>query len=93
MKISWVLLALLVIVGLYLVQNPDFKSWFKKQQEEITSDAGLTKKTAVLYKWKNSPGEWQYTDQPPAEGTDFERLESREADNVIPLPPGLGGEQ
>lgn len=93
MRLGWVLLAVLVIAGLYLVQNPDFKIWFKSQAEDISSDAGLTKKTAVVYKWRNSKGEWQITDQLPPEGIEYEKLEYREDENVLPLPPELGGEQ
>ena len=44
-----------------------------------------------VYKWRNAKGEWQITDQLPPEGIEYERLEYREDENVIPLPPQLGG--
>jgi hypothetical protein len=58
----------------------------------LSSGAGLTEKTVTVYKWRNARGEWQITDQLPPEGIEYERLDYREDENVLPLPPQLGGE-
>ena len=88
MRLLWILLAVALIGGIYLYQNPAVKI----QIEDLSSDAGLSKKTAQLYKWQNASGEWQITDQLPPAGTDYETLNYREDVNVLPLPPQLGGE-
>jgi hypothetical protein len=88
MRLLWVLLAVALIGGIYLYQNPDFRT----RVEDLSSEAGLSKKTTHVYKWQNDAGEWQITDQLPPEGTDYETLDYREDVNVLPLPPQLGGE-
>lgn len=88
MRVLWVLLAVALIGGIYFYQNPDFRD----RIEDLSSEAGLSKKTARVYKWQNDRGEWQITDQLPPEGTDYEILNYREDLNVLPLPPQLGGE-
>jgi hypothetical protein len=88
MRLLWVLLAVALIGGIYLYQNPDFRT----RVEDLSSGAGLSKKTTHVYKWQNDAGEWQITDQLPPEGTDYETLDYHEDVNVLPLPPQLGGE-
>ena len=88
MRLLMVLLAVALIGGIYLYQNPDFRG----QVEDLSSGAGLSKKTTHVYKWQNDAGEWQITDQLPPEGTEYEMLDYREDVNVLPLPPQLGGE-
>jgi hypothetical protein len=88
MRLVWALLAIALIGGIYLYQNPELR----EQVEDLSSRAGLSKKTAIVYKWQNNQGEWQLTDQPPPEGVEYETLNYREDVNVLPLPPQLGGE-
>lgn len=88
MRLLWILLAVALIGGIYLYQSPAVRM----QIEDLSSEAGLSKKTAQLYKWQNASGEWQITDQLPPEGTVYETLNYREDVNVLPLPPQLGGE-
>ena len=88
MRLLWILLAVALIGGIYFYQNPVVRNHI----EDFSSDAGLSKKSARLYKWQNAGGEWQITDQLPPEGTDYETLDYREDVNVLPLPPQLGGE-
>ena len=88
MRLVWVLLAIALIGGIYLYQDPELR----EQVVDLSSGAGLTKKTAHVYKWQNDKGEWQLTDQLPPEGVDYETLDYREDVNVLPLPPQLGGE-
>ena len=87
MRAVWLLLALLLVTGLALYQNPDYKEQFLN----LSSQAGLSKQTTRVYKWRNARGEWQLTGQPPAEDIEYEKLEYREDVNVLPLPPQLGG--
>jgi hypothetical protein len=88
MRLVWVLLAIALIAGIYLYQNPELG----EQLEDLSSKAGLSKKTTHVYKWQNSRGEWQLTDQLPPEVVEYEILDYREDVNVLPLPPQLGGE-
>mgnify|MGYP001821611930 FL=1 len=88
MRAPLILAALLLAILAWLYFNPDYR----KQFEELSSGAGLTEKTVTVYKWRNARGEWQITDQLPPEGIEYERLDYREDENVLPLPPQLGGE-
>ena len=88
MRLVWVLFAIALIGGIYLYQNPELR----KQVEDLSPGAVLSKKTTSIYKWQNSKGEWQLTDQLPPEGVDYETLDYREDVNVLPMPPQLGGE-
>ena len=53
------LVALLLAILAWMHFNPDYR----QQIEELSSDAGITKKTVRVYKWRNAKGEWQITDQ------------------------------
>ena len=89
MRLVWILLGVICLAALYFFQNPQDIPHIEK----LSSEVGITKKTAHLYKWQNGKGEWQYTDELPPEGIEYEKLELREDENVLPLPPKLGGEQ
>jgi hypothetical protein len=82
------LAALLLAILAWMHFNPDYK----QQMRNLSSETGLTKKTVRLYKWRNEKGEWQITDHVPPEGIEYERLEYREDENVLPRPPQLGGQ-
>ena len=88
MRLIWVLLALALIGGIYLYQNPDLG----KRVEDLSSGAGLSPKTTRVYKWQDDAGDWHISDQPPPAADDYESLDYREDVNVLPLPPQLGGE-
>lgn len=92
MRAVWLLIALLLLVFGYIWFNPDYQEQLKQQLEEVSSDAGITKKTTRVYKWRNADDEWQITDHLPPEGVEYESLDYREDVNVLPLPPQLGGE-
>lgn len=89
MRLVWILLVVLLFAGIYIYQDPDFRS----QLEDLSADAGFGKKTAHLYKWQNAKGEWQITDTLPPAGVEYKKLDLREDENVLPLPPALGGEE
>jgi hypothetical protein len=92
MRIFWLLGALLLLVFVYIWFNPDYQEQLRQTVKELSSDAGITKKTTHVYKWRNADGEWQITDHLPPDGVEYERLDYREDVNVLPLPPQLGGE-
>jgi len=87
MRILWLLPVLLLLIFAWIWFNPDYR----EQLQKLSGEAGFTKKTARVYKWKNTAGDWQITDQPPPAGIEYERLDYREDVNVLPVPPRLGG--
>ena len=88
MRVILFIVAVLLAISVYLYYNPGYQEQIKR----LSSDVGITKKTARVYKWRNAKGEWQITDQLPPEGIEYERLEYHEDETVLPLPPGLGGQ-
>jgi Domain of unknown function (DUF4124) len=44
--------------------------------------------TTRLYKWRDAKGTVQITDEPPPEGTKFEKLDYQNDANVVPSVPG-----
>lgn len=91
MRAVWLLVALLLLVCALIWFNPEYRKQIGKQLEDLPADAGITKKTTRVYKWRNADGEWQITDHLPPAGTEYERLDYREDVNVLPVPPQLGG--
>ena len=43
--------------------------------------------TTRVYKWRDADGVVQITDEPPPEGTEFEKLEYQNDANVVPSVP------
>ena len=88
MRLFW-LLILVLLAGLFLYLNPEYKT----RLTELASDAGSTLtpagKTARLYKWRNAEGTLQITDQPPPVDIEYETLEYHRDVNVLPQPPQL----
>lgn len=39
---------------------------------------------SILYKWKNSQGEWQVTDKPPSKDIPFTTVTSQDQINIMP---------
>ena len=50
---------------------------------------GQELQTTRVYKWRDTSGAWQVSDQPPPDGVAFEVQTYTRDDNVLPLPPGL----
>ena len=38
----------------------------------------------TAFKWRDTKGNWQLTQEPPPEGTSYEVLEARSNDNIVP---------
>jgi hypothetical protein len=89
MRLFLLLIVLLLVAGLVLYLKPEYRD----RLQDLSSEIGLSRitpnKTARLYKWRDASGNWQITDQLPAEGIDYEKLEYRDDVNVLPRPPGL----
>lgn len=80
-----VLLMIGIVVALVLWWSPDLR----KQAAGLLRDTGLKSASVTLYKWQDSQGVWQYTQDPPPEGVAYEKIEARSDVNVLPLPEAL----
>jgi len=85
MRLGWLLLVLLLAGGVILYLNPGYRSSL------ATSASGLVTPVATsrVYKWRNARGEWQLTDTLPPAGVEYETLEHRSDENILPRPPQL----
>ena len=83
MKINYILLlAIIGVTSFYLYKNETLRTKFLGMIHQVAPE--LNKST--LYKWKNSKGEWQITDKPPANGIKFTTITSQDQINVMPSP-------
>jgi hypothetical protein len=41
-------------------------------------------RVTIAYKWQDEKGNWQLTDQPPPDGTPYEKLEAHSDANIMP---------
>ena len=85
MRLFWLLLIVVLAAAVYLYFNPEAGRQLRDQRPEPE----FTHKTDRLYKWRDGKGEWQVTDTPPANGTEYEQLNYRDDVNVLPVPPGI----
>lgn len=74
-----------IVIALVLWWSPDLR----RQAKSLLRDTGVSSKSTTLYKWRNAQGVWQYTQNPPAEGVAYEKVETRSDVNVLPLPDEL----
>ncbi len=62
--------------------------WYYQPQQRpdwVTESLPIAPKSKVaLYRWKDERGEWVVSDQKPADGVEFERVEIRNDVNVMP---------
>jgi hypothetical protein len=87
MKPLLYLLALALLgLGLYAWYNPEFLSRMEQTGRDLS---GAGPATTTFYKWRDAAGEWQLSDRPPPAGVDYETVEVRSDQNVLPLPPQL----
>ncbi len=84
-KVVVVIVVLVVIAGVYVYQTPALRSYFS----DLPAAVGVPKKSTSVYKWKNPEGVWQYTQEPPPEGVEYEVIEVTHDTNVLPLPDQL----
>mgnify|MGYP000128507802 CR=1 FL=1 len=75
------LLMLSIVVALVLWWSPELR----RDADDLLRDAGLRSTSAVLYKWRDKQGIWQYTQNAPPAGVPYEQVEARSDVNVLPL--------
>jgi len=80
MKILVVVLAIGAAAGVYLYYfNPELGA-------ELTRGTPLEREppSSHVYKWRDADGEWHVSDEPPPEGTPYQRLEYGSDVNIMP---------
>ena len=77
------LLIIAAIAGYFF--NADVKNFVNKQ---LLYETGAKSHVAYGYKWKDRDGVWQLTQQPPSDGTLYEKIEVRDDWNVMDAPAG-----
>jgi hypothetical protein len=73
-------LMLCIVTALVLWWSPELR----RQADGLLRDTGLKSTSATLYKWRDKQGGWHYTQDPPPEGTSYEKVEARSDVNVLP---------
>jgi hypothetical protein len=82
-----VIVVLLVAGALYLARGwwlpwlP--QDWVERVREATVGEPASAPEPTPIYVWQNELGQWQYTDQPPADRP-FEVRQYREDTNVVP---------
>ena len=74
-----------IVVALVLWWSPELR----KGAHALLRDTGLGSIPATLYKWRDSQGGWQYTQDAPPAGVPYEKVAARSDLNVLPLPEQL----
>ena len=89
-KFLAILIAIIIAIAAYVYLNPDVQ---EKLPESIKEKITGTPSSTTAYKWRNAEGVWQYTHEPPPEGTQYEKIEITNDTNVLPVPPQLQKEK
>ena len=84
MKGFMLLIFLLIIVAIagYFF-NSDVKTFVNNQ---LLYDAGVKSHVVYGYKWKSKDGAWQLTQEPPSDGTLYQKIKVRDDWNVMDAP-------
>jgi hypothetical protein len=84
----WLVLALAAVAAgaYYVYRNPTVVSPLV-EGTPLESTVRETLGTTRVYKWRDANGVWQISDEPPPEGTKFEKLEYQNDANVVPSVP------
>ncbi len=87
MKVFLAIVLLAVAAGAYYVyRNPTVVSPLV-EDTPLESIVRATLGTTRVYKWRDASGAVHITDEPPSEGTEFEKLEYQNDANVVPSVP------
>ena len=87
MKALIIIVLIAVAAGAYYVyRNPTVVSPLV-EGTPLESTVRETLGTTRVYKWRDAEGVVQITDEPPPEGTKFEKLEYQNDANVVPSLP------
>jgi len=82
---SW--LKLLLVAGVVLGSAAGYLYVINPQLgRKLLADTPMAPPPSVTiaYKWRDKKGNWQLTDQPPPEGTPYEKLEAHSEANIMP---------
>ena len=71
----------LLVAGYFAYQDPSLRAYFQKHTDDVMPSA-ITQMKA--YRWQDQHGQWQLSDQPPAEGIPYEIVEYHKNTNIIP---------
>jgi len=86
-KVLLVIVLVAVAAGAYYIyRNPTIVSPLV-EGTPLESAVRATLGTTRVYKWRDAEGTVQITDEPPPEGTKFEKLEYQNDANVVPSVP------
>ena len=77
---KFLLIICLIGAGYYLYQHPELLS----RARELPQQTGLIQNSTEVYKWQDANGNWQITDEPPADGIPYEKLKYDHDTNVMP---------
>ena len=81
-KFLWILAIIAVAIGILAYQDPDIKKWVMKS-------VGQEQDSSKLFKWKDTDGNWQISNTPPANGIPYTEQEYLHNTNIVPpLPDG-----
>ena len=72
------MVGVLALAGYFYVYPERAPGWLR--ETSILPPAATT----TVYKWQDSRGSWQITDEPPAPGIEFETLKYQTDTNVFP---------
>ena len=87
MKVLVVVVLVAVAAGAYYIfRNPAMVTSLV-EGTPLESTVRETLGTTRVYKWRDNDGNWHITDEPPPEGTKFEKLEYQNDANVVPSVP------
>jgi len=81
-----IILAAVAAGAFYVYRNPAAVSQLV-DDTPLESAVRSTLGTTRVYKWRDATGSVHITDEPPPQGTTFEKLEYRHDANVIPSVP------
>lgn len=76
----FLLAALLTGVALYVYLDPGLNRQVEQEVRSLLPEQQATR----LYRWTDARGQVHITDQPPAAGIRYERIEYRHDANVLP---------
>jgi len=79
-KIFWLLFIIVAAVAVTAYLDPDVKNW-------ILKSTGQMQTKSKVYKWKDSQGNWQISNSPPATGTPYTEQEYLHNTNIVPPLP------
>jgi hypothetical protein len=76
-NIFWILLIIVIAAAIAAYMDPDIKNL-------ILESTGQMQTKSKVYKWKDSQGNWQISNTPPAKGMPYTEQEYLHNTNIVP---------